>query len=55
MKYKATWLLPKSTTPQYTLIYTNDNEVDEMPDKEFKCIIIRMINKINKDTDVWMN
>jgi hypothetical protein len=27
---------------------TSDSEADETPDKEFKIMIIRMINKINR-------
>jgi hypothetical protein len=34
---------------------SNDNEVGEMPDKEFKRMIMRMFNKIKKDTNKCLN
>jgi hypothetical protein len=34
---------------------SNDNEVDEIPDKDFKTMIRRMIDEIKEDTNKHLN
>jgi hypothetical protein len=38
-----------------TIMDTNDSKVDDIPDKEFKRMIIRMINKTKEDINKCLN
>jgi hypothetical protein len=38
-----------------TITFSNDSEVDEMSDKKFKRMIIRMINEFKENTNKYLN